>query len=309
MGWSYLYVGDAGNTSLVDAGTPLGATAVATPASAGYLLWECCILASLQCGKATSGTCSPQLEAVWGAVCPMQQCCVGHNKGMRWWEVIYKAYDVVVDIWVSIPCTAGTPFKRIYEKLGAVTRDLAMTYKLVVTTVGLCRNALRIGGGFSWEWSKGNELWDLVAVRNLFARCGSSSCLVSTAAVGQQFVDREGGMFCVKRKWKIVTMLPMLIEVMAPYTKIPRAPGPCSLQALRWEGLRSSALSGFSSGCRDPATAAAFDDLTVLRTPRGEWKFLCLFRAALLEQSECLCDHSSRGTQFAREPTSEMSQT
>ena len=40
-------VGDAGNTSLVDVGTPLGATAVATPGSAGYLLWECCILASL----------------------------------------------------------------------------------------------------------------------------------------------------------------------------------------------------------------------------------------------------------------------
>ena len=41
------YVGDAGNTSLVDAGTPLGATTVVTPGSAGYLLWECCILASL----------------------------------------------------------------------------------------------------------------------------------------------------------------------------------------------------------------------------------------------------------------------
>ena len=41
------YVGDAGNTSLVDAGTPLGATMVVTPGSAGYLLWECCILASL----------------------------------------------------------------------------------------------------------------------------------------------------------------------------------------------------------------------------------------------------------------------
>ena len=47
MEWSYLYVGDAGNTSLVDAGTPLGATAVVTPGSAGYLLWEYCILASL----------------------------------------------------------------------------------------------------------------------------------------------------------------------------------------------------------------------------------------------------------------------
>ena len=67
----FFYVGDAGNTSLVDAGTPLGATAVVTPGSAGYLLWECCILASLSCGMATSGTCSPQPKAVWGAVCPM----------------------------------------------------------------------------------------------------------------------------------------------------------------------------------------------------------------------------------------------
>ena len=40
-------VGDAVNTSLVDAGTPLGTTAVVTPGSAGYLLSECCILASL----------------------------------------------------------------------------------------------------------------------------------------------------------------------------------------------------------------------------------------------------------------------
>ena len=45
---------------------------------------------------------------------------------------------------------------------------------------------------------------------------------------------------------------------------------------------------------------------------RAEWK-ICgnslPFRAAQLEQSECVCDHSSRGTQFARGPTSEMSQT
>ena len=40
-------VGDAGNTSFVDAGTPLGAIVVVFPGSAGYLLWECCILASL----------------------------------------------------------------------------------------------------------------------------------------------------------------------------------------------------------------------------------------------------------------------
>ena len=105
---------------------------------------------------------------------------------------ICKAYDVVVDIWVSIPCTVGAPFRLNNEKLGAETGDLAMTYKLIVAAVGLCRHAVRIGGGFSWKWSNGNELWDLAVVMNLFARCGSSSCLVSTAAVGQQFADREG---------------------------------------------------------------------------------------------------------------------
>ena len=74
-----------------------------------------------------------------------------------------------------------------------------------------------------------------------------------------------------------MTMRPMLIEVMAPYARISRASGPCRLQALRWEGLRSAALSGFSSECRDPATTTAVDDLTVLRTPRREWKFLSLY--------------------------------
>ena len=82
---------------------------------------------------------------------------------------ICKAYDVVVDIWVSIPCTAGTPFRRIKEKIGAETVDLAMTYKLIFAAFGLCRHAAGIGGN-------GTELWKLVVVRNLFARCGNRSC-------------------------------------------------------------------------------------------------------------------------------------
>ena len=73
-----------------------------------------------------------------------------------------------------------------------------MTYKLVVAVVVLRRCAVRVGDGFSWKWSNGNELWKLVVVRNLFSRCGSPSCLVSTATVGQQFVDSEGGVFYVK---------------------------------------------------------------------------------------------------------------
>ena len=109
---------------------------------------------------------------------------------------ICKAYDVVVDNWVSIPCTAGTRFRWINE-----------TYKLVVAAIGLCRHAVRIGGGFCWEWTNDNEFWDLAIVRNFFAKCDTSSCLVSTVAVGQQVVDSEG--VC------------SMFEVMAPYARIP----------------------------------------------------------------------------------------
>ena len=51
-----------------------------------------------------------------------------------------------------------------------------------------------------------------------------------TAAVGQQVVDREGGVFYVKKKWKIVTTRPMLIEVMAPYARIPEHLGPADFK-------------------------------------------------------------------------------
>ena len=54
--------------------------------------------------------------------------------------MICKAYEVVTNIWVSIPCIAGTLFRRINE-----------TYKLVVAAVGLCRHSVGIGDGFSWK--------------------------------------------------------------------------------------------------------------------------------------------------------------
>ena len=83
-------------------------------------------------------------------------------------------------------------------KLCAETGDLVLTYKLGDAAVGLCRHDVGIGDGFSWKWSNDNELWDSVLVRNLFARRGNFSCLAPTAAVGQQFVDREVGVFYVK---------------------------------------------------------------------------------------------------------------
>ena len=79
-------------------------------------------------------------------------------------------------------------------------------------------------------------------MRNFFARCGSSSCLVSTAAVGQQFVDREGCVFYVKKKWKIVTTRPKLIEVMAPYARIPEHLGPADFRPCNGKVCADSAL-------------------------------------------------------------------
>ena len=39
--------------------------------------------------------------------------------------------------------------------------------------VGLCQHAVRIGGGFSWEWSNGNELWDFLLF-GLDRSCGAT---------------------------------------------------------------------------------------------------------------------------------------
>ena len=94
--------------------------------------------------------------------------------------------DVVSSLWENPVLLKEQAIKWTKARVhGTETGDLATTYRLVVAAVGLCRHAVRNGGGFSWEWSNGNELWDWAVVRNLFARCGSSSCLVSTAAVGQ----------------------------------------------------------------------------------------------------------------------------
>ena len=60
----FCYVGDAGNTSLVDVGTPLGATAAVTPGSAGYLLWECCILRPFPTAKGCKGSRLPNVTVL-----------------------------------------------------------------------------------------------------------------------------------------------------------------------------------------------------------------------------------------------------
>ena len=103
-----------------------------------------------------------------------------------------NAYDVVVNIWVLVPCEAGAPCRRTIEKLSVESGSLGMTCKLEVAAVGLFRHDVRICDQFCLVWSNGSDTWKCVNVRNLFAWCGSFSCLVSKA------VNSEGGVFCVK---------------------------------------------------------------------------------------------------------------
>ena len=103
-----------------------------------------------------------------------------------------NAHDVVVHTWVLFPCEAGAHCGCINEKLSVEIGGLGMTCKLEVTAFGLCRHDVRICDEFCRVWSNGSDIWKWVNVRNLFAWCGSFSCLVSKA------VDSEEGVFCVK---------------------------------------------------------------------------------------------------------------
>ena len=50
--------------------------------------------------------------------------------------------------------------------------------------VGLCPHALGIGDGFSWKRGNGNELWDLMVVRNLFTGCVFGRSQVTSSVIG-----------------------------------------------------------------------------------------------------------------------------
>ena len=79
-------------------------------------------------------------------------------------------YGIELHVWVSIPCTAGCPWKHINDKLGRPTGDEKLTESLIRVAVPICDHAAKIGGPFSWDWPKGNLLWKDERVLALVAR-------------------------------------------------------------------------------------------------------------------------------------------
>ena len=131
-----------------------------------------------------------------------------------------RLYDIGFDIWVSIPCAAGLPFRRINAAKGFETGDIQLASALIGAAVPLCGHSFRVGGGFSWERSAGNESWDRDDVPSLFPGCETITCKVSTAAVGQVFYKRandpSAGTFYVRKRWRAETTRPKLAEVLKP---------------------------------------------------------------------------------------------
>ena len=111
---------------------------------------------------------------------------------------------MVVNIWVSIPCTVGALFRLINEKFGAETGDLAVTYKLIFAAVGFCRHAVRISGGFSWVWSNGNELLGLGGCEEYLRE--------ARPQLWEKCVDREGGVCAFKPEWFICCFVTISFE-------------------------------------------------------------------------------------------------
>ena len=51
-------------------------------------------------------------------------------------------YGVEVHVWVSIPCTAGCPWKHINDKLGRPTGDEELTDGLIRAAIPVCDDPL-----------------------------------------------------------------------------------------------------------------------------------------------------------------------
>ena len=59
--------------------------------------------------------------------------------------------NVLIHVWVSIPCTAGCTWRRINDSKGIVTGDPELTKALIEAAKPVCIHAAKVGGIVSWE--------------------------------------------------------------------------------------------------------------------------------------------------------------
>ena len=132
-----------------------------------------------------------------------------------------------VYIWVSTPCTTGSPWQRVNTAVGHNCGDHELSDKLIVAANVLCRHAVRHGGWIFWEWPSTSSLWGRPDIIEFTQQIGASSRDVSTASLGMKFaIKREGSeVECyLKKKWRIFSNHVEFLQLLDSHGQPPDLP-------------------------------------------------------------------------------------
>ena len=146
------------------------------------------------------------------------------NTGKALHSIIRTArhLGIKVHLWISIPCTAGCPWRYVNASKGRQTGDPEMTTKLVEVCKGLTKHVSTAGGEIYWEWPDTSALWAEHGITEFLTqkkyKCKSID--VSTAALGMRF-NVDGEEVGVKKKWRLMMTNTKCHEAMQKYQDPP----------------------------------------------------------------------------------------
>ena len=115
-----------------------------------------------------------------------------------------KRCGVRVGTWISIPCTAGCPWRYINARKGIATGDIVLTNKLIDRCVSFANAVKNDGGYVVWEWPSRCDLWKDPRVRALTSHPGGNFVDVSSSAVDWNMVV-NGRKIYLSKKWRLFT--------------------------------------------------------------------------------------------------------
>ena len=86
-------------------------------------------------------------------------------------------------VWVSIPCTAGCPWRHMNAAKGVETGDAQLTQQLIASAIKICEYAKARGADVTWEWPLRSDLWGDTNVHEMVNTLGGKFVKVATSAV------------------------------------------------------------------------------------------------------------------------------
>ena len=135
---------------------------------------------------------------------------------------IAKKANIDICLWISIPCTAGCPWRYINAKKGIATGDIELTNVLISRCDALSRLVGSLGGKTTWEWPSRCDLWKDPRVVALTSRRGWSCVDVASSAVDLHFVIK-GVKYYLHKKWRLFSDDERITQAFSRYSVDPDA--------------------------------------------------------------------------------------